>query len=286
MLAQQRQDLILAEIHSQGAVRVAELVTALDVSDMTVRRDIAELARLGLVRRVHGGAVDARHTSHEPGFSAKRELATRQKSAIAAAALDLISPGSAIALSGGTTTHLLAELVAADTARRPLTVVTNSLPAADALYRRDDHDLTVVLTGGTRTPSDALVGPVATHSLDTIRVDTLFLGVHGLDVAAGLTTPNLLEAETNRALVASAGRTVVLADHSKWGEVGLSRIAPLEAVDVLVSDADLPDQAAATVRELVGELVLATVPPAAATTSASTSSPTTASSATDPQGAP
>src|SRR5690606_21478142 len=134
-------------------------------------------------------------------------------------------PGDAVALSAGTTTHALAVLIAAEPALRPLTVVTNSLPAADALHRPDDQGLTVVLTGGTRTPSDALVGPMATHSLGQVRVDTLFLGVHGLDPDAGLTTPNLLEAETDRALIAAAGRTVVLADHTKWSRVGLGRIA-------------------------------------------------------------
>ena len=213
----------------------------LDVSDMTVRRDIAELADRGLVRKVHGGAVDARHAAREPGFRAKSGLAGPQKAAIARAALALVRPGSAIALSAGTTTHLLARLLA-DSDLRPLTVVTNSLPAADALHRPDDHELTVVLTGGTRTPSDALVGPLATAALRDLRVDVTFLGVHGLGVDTGLTTPNLLEAETDRALVAAAGQLVVLADRSKWSETGLSRIADLSAVDVLITDA-LPDPA-------------------------------------------
>ncbi|MCL3859874.1 DeoR/GlpR family DNA-binding transcription regulator [Actinotalea sp. K2] len=256
MLATQRQELILTEIRSRGAVRVADLVTSLDVSDMTIRRDIAELARRGLVHRVHGGAVDARHAAHEPGFGAKRGLAAHEKSAIAAHALTLVEAGGAVALSAGTTTHLLAELIAADTTLRPLTVVTNSLPAAEALHRPEDRELTVVLTGGTRTPSDALVGPVATGALATLRVDTLFLGVHGLDLTAGLTTPNLLEAETDRALIAAAGQTVVLADRTKWGAIGLSRIVDLTAVDVLITDDRLPEEVRATVQDVVGHLVV------------------------------
>ncbi|MCV2395419.1 DeoR/GlpR family DNA-binding transcription regulator [Actinotalea sp. M2MS4P-6] len=239
MLASQRQDVILGQVQEHGAVRVADLVVDLDVSDMTIRRDIAELARRGLVRRVHGGAVDARRAAHEPGFRAKSSLAGAEKAAIARAAIDLVRPGSAIALSAGTTTHLLARLLA-DSDVRPLTVVTNSLPAAEALHRPDDHGLTVVLTGGVRTPSDALVGPLATQALVGLRVDLAFLGVHGIDVEGGLTTPNLLEAETDRAMVAAAARLVVLADHTKWAETGLSRIADLSDVDVLVTDA-LPD---------------------------------------------
>lgn len=256
MLASQRQELILSQIRTAGAVRVADLVASLDVSDMTVRRDIAELARRGLVQRVHGGAIDARHAAHEPGFLAKRALAEDEKLAIARAALEHVAPGSAVALSAGTTTHHLARLVAADTSLRPLTVVTNSLPAAEALHRPEDHDLTVVLTGGTRTPSDALVGPVATRSLGALRVDVAFLGVHGFDVEAGLTTPNLLEAETDRALIACAGTTVVLADHSKWRSVGLSRIVDLTEVDLLVCDDGLPHDAADALRDVVS-LVLA-----------------------------
>ena len=259
MLAQQRQDLILAQVRNHGAVRVTELVVSLDVSDMTVRRDIAELARRGLVHRVHGGAVDVRRAAHEPDFQHKSGLAAEQKRAIAAAALELIEPGSAIALSAGTTTHLLAALIAAEPALRPLTVVTNSLPAAAALHDPHDHGLSVVLTGGTRTPSDALVGPVATRSLAALRVDVTFLGVHGVDLEAGLTTPNLLEAETDRALVACAGRTVVLADHTKWGAVGLSRIVPLDEVAVLITDDALPPEAAEDLEGAVGSLVLVTV---------------------------
>lgn len=257
MLAPQRQELILAEIRTQGAVRVADLVVSLDVSDMTIRRDIADLARQGLVRRVHGGAVGVHHATHEPGFGAKSGLATAEKAAIARHAITLVTPGSAIALSAGTTTHLLAGLLAADRTLRPLTVVTNSLPAADALYRPEDHSLTVVLTGGTRTPSDALVGPVATRTIAALRVDVLFLGVHGMDVIAGLTTPNLLEAETDRALAAAAGATIVLADHTKWGAVGLSRIIDLTEVDVLICDDGLPHDAVNALNDAVGHLVLA-----------------------------
>lgn len=255
MLASQRQEAILAAIRRHGAARVADLVESLGVSDMTVRRDIGELARRGLVLRVHGGAVDARRAADEPGFRAKAELFSPEKAAIAAAAVEEISPGGAVALSAGTTTHLVARLIAETPALRPLTVVTNSLPAAEVLHQAADPDLSVVLIGGTRTPSDALVGPVTTHALETLRVDVLFLGVHGIDLRAGLTTPNLLEAETDRALVAAAGRTVVVADHSKWGVVGLARIVGLADVDLVITDQGVPPDAADAASDLV-DLVL------------------------------
>jgi len=264
MLATQRQDRILADVRARGAVRVADLVASLEVSDMTVRRDITELARLGLVRRVHGGAVGTEHTAHEPEFAVKRTLAAAQKLAIARAALAWITPGCSIALSAGSTTHLLAELLAADPALRPLTVVTNSLPVSDTLHaaarQAGSRGLDVVLTGGLRTPSDALVGSVADAALGQLHVDRTFLGVYGIG-PDGLTTPNLLEAQTDRALIACARDVVVLADHSKWDVVGLARIAPLDAVDVLITDGGFPDAARRVAARAVGQLVLA-LPPA------------------------
>ena len=121
-----------------------------------------------------------------------------------------------------------------------LTVVTNGLRIADALHGAAGVE--VILTGGVRTPSDALVGPVADATLASLRVDRTYLGVHGLD-ASGLTTPNLAEAATDRALMACAAATTVLADHTKWGVVGLARIAPLDDVDTLLTDDALPADA-------------------------------------------
>ena len=255
MLARQRQERILEEVRVSGGARVSDLVELLAVSDMTVRRDIEALARRGLVARVHGGATAvSAHSAEEPGFEAKFLLQTTQKAAIAAAAASLVAPGASVAISAGTTTYAVA-LGLRDVP--DLTVVTNSIPVADALHRQHRQDLTVLLTGGTRTPSDALVGPVAVAALRNLHVDWLFLGVHGVDERAGLTTPNLVEAETNRALIAAARRVVVTADSTKWGVVGLSSMARLDEVDVLVTDDGLDPEGARTLRSRVGRLVLA-----------------------------
>ena len=260
MLASQRHERILAGLRDHGAVRIADLTQELGVSDMTVRRDLLELAEQGLLRKVHGGAVSPQATSHEPGFEAKSALALDEKRAIARAAVRLVSPGSSIALSAGTTTHLLAVEIAADPSLRPLTVVTNSLPVAEALHRAGDPQLETVLTGGSRTPSDALVGPLTEAALASLRVDQTFLGAHGVSVEAGLTTPNLDEAATNRALVAIAGSTVVLADHTKWRTTGLSVFARLDQVDVLVTDDALPSTDQEAARDVVEQLVVASPP--------------------------
>jgi DeoR family glycerol-3-phosphate regulon repressor len=115
----------------------------------------------------------------------------------------------------------------------------------------------VILTGGERTPSDALVGPLATAALKQLHLDVLFLGVHGVDADAGFTTPNVLEAETDRAFVAAARRVVVLADHTKWGTLGISTIASLEDADELISDDLLGGEARRILGERVGRLRLA-----------------------------
>src|SRR6476661_437331 len=214
MLASQRRSTIVSLVEETGAVKVSDLVDQLGVSDMTVRRDIEQLAREGMLERVHGGALAVGfRSSDEPGFTAKSSLMTRQKQAIAHAAATLVEPGA--------------------------------------------PGQTVVLTGGERTPSDALVGPVAVSALRTLHVDRLFLGVHGMDAEAGLTTPNLVEAETNRAMIAAARRVCVLADHTKWGVVGLSTIVPLGEVDLVITDDGMPQRARAALAESAHELIVA-----------------------------
>jgi DeoR/GlpR family transcriptional regulator of sugar metabolism len=234
---------------------VSELVDILGVSDMTVRRDIEALAAKGMVVKVHGGATAVGgRSADEPGFHVKAEQNPTQKSAIARVAAGLISPGASIAVSAGTTTYAVAQALLDVPS---LTVVTNSPRVADLLHTAQRDDLTVVLTGGVRTPSDALAGPVADATLRSLHVDTLILGVHGFDQTAGLTTPNLIEAATNRALIATARRVIVVADHTKWGIIGLSTMATLDQVDVLVTDAELDPVARRIVSEHVGQLILA-----------------------------
>ncbi|MFF7656512.1 DeoR/GlpR family DNA-binding transcription regulator [Streptomyces sp. NPDC007983] len=273
LLAEQRRALILDEVRRRGGVRVNELTRKLNVSDMTVRRDLDALARMGVVEKVHGGAVPvAEASTYEPGFEAKSGLELSAKEDIAKAAAAMAAPGTAIGLAGGTTAFALAQqlLEVPD-----LTVVTNSVRVADVFYTAQRSAAlggaaprpgaaTVVLTGGVRTPSDTLVGPVADAAVRSLHFDVLFLGVHGISVEAGLSTPNLAEAETNRHFVRSARRVVVVADHTKWGTVGLSSFASLDQVDALVTDPGLPAGARAEIAEYLPELVVAGEPVEAA----------------------
>ncbi|MFD3494679.1 DeoR/GlpR family DNA-binding transcription regulator [Streptomyces sp. NPDC058690] len=264
LLAEQRRALILDEVRRRGGVRVNELTRKLSVSDMTVRRDLDALARQGVIEKVHGGAVPVVEAStHEPGFEAKSTLELTAKEDIARVAATMAVPGSAIALSGGTTTYALAQHLL-DVPE--LTVVTNSVRVADVFHTAQRSAATggpragaatVVLTGGVRTPSDSLVGPVADQAIGSLHFDVLFLGVHGISVEAGLSTPNLAEAETNRRFVHSARRVVVVADHTKWGTVGLSSFATLEQVNTLVTDSGLSAEAREEIEEHLPGLVVA-----------------------------
>lgn len=233
MLAPERQRHILARLHRREAVRIPDLAAALQVSEMTIRRDIDALDAAGSLQKVHGGAMALTGPgSVEPAFDANAARHTGAKTAIASAAAALVRPKMTIALTGGTTTFHLAQQLRDVPA---LTIVTNSLRVAD-VFGADAADTTVILTGGERTPSEALVGPVATGAIRSLHVDACFMGVRGIHPRYGLTSPNLQEADTNRAFVASANRLVVVADASKFGTVALAAIAGMTAVDTLVTD--------------------------------------------------
>ena len=258
MLARHRQSLILQAVRSDGSARVSDLTQQLGVSDMTIRRDLEVLAREGVIEKVHGGAVlPGSPASHDPGFEAKLVLERPEKTAIARTAAGLVRPGTAIALAGGTTTFALAQCLLDVPG---LTIVTNSLRVTNLFSGMRGLDAvadSVVLTGGVRTPSDSLVGPVADLTIRSLHFDVLFLGCSGIDAEAGLSTPNLAEAETNRAFIRVARRVVVLADHTKWGLVSLASFTPLSEVDTLITDDDFPETARPQAAAEVGELLLA-----------------------------
>jgi DeoR/GlpR family transcriptional regulator of sugar metabolism len=257
MLARHRQSLILQAVRSDGSARVSELTQQLGVSDMTIRRDLEVLAREGLIEKVHGGAVlPGSPASHDPGFEAKLVLERPEKTAIARAAAGLVRPGTAIALAGGTTTFALAQCLLDVPG---LTIVTNSLRVTNlfsGIRGLDGPADSVVITGGVRTPSDSLVGPVADLTIRSLHFDVLFLGCSGIDAEAGLSTPNLAEAETNRSFIRVARRVVVLADHTKWGLVSLASFAGLSEIDTLITDDGLPEAARPQAAE-VGDLIIA-----------------------------
>ncbi|MEE1822299.1 DeoR/GlpR family DNA-binding transcription regulator [Streptomyces sp. BE20] len=257
LLAPQRRALILDRVRRDGAVRVAELADRFGVSDMTVRRDLEALARTGAIEKTYGGAVVSTLVE-EPDFEAKSQLEPSAKEALASAAAALVEPGSVVAVGAGTTAFAVARQLLDIPG---LTLVTNSLPVADlvrtAAENGNGNAPVLLLTGGTPTPSAALVGPLADQAIRSLHVDVLIMGAHGVSERAGLTTPNLAEAQTNRTLIASARRVVVVADHSKWDVVGLSAFATLPEIDCFVTDRALAPAAQLVLNETTGQLVLA-----------------------------
>jgi DeoR/GlpR family transcriptional regulator of sugar metabolism len=255
MLASARQQRIIDALREREQVRVTSLAAELGVSEMTVRRDLNALAERGALVKVHGGAtLDAAPTSSEPGFTHKLALESGEKQAIAQAAVKLIKPGMSIALNSGTTTYALASQC---TGIKDLTVVTNSPRIAEIFYAAANPSQNIILTGGIRTVSDALVGPLALSALGQLHVDVLFLGVHGMTSEDGFTTPNMLEAQTNQAFIKAAARQIIVADHTKWGVTGLCQIVPLTQVDALITGTRLDEEAKVLLRQALDTLILA-----------------------------
>ncbi len=252
-LAPDRRERILRLVRERGTVRVSEVAEAFAVSEMTVRRDIAQLADNGLVERVHGGArAHGGPVSAEPLPAEKGLLNPEAKQAIARATAALVHPGEVIGIGSGTTTLAFArELVTV----ADLTIATNSVAVAQVFW--EANSARVILTGGEITRSQGLVGPIALRTLEGLHLDAVVLGSHGIDPSAGCTAPNLLESQVNQLWLDRARRTMILADSAKWGIVGLTTFLPFSDIDMLITDTGMPEQARSQIAEAGIDLVIA-----------------------------
>jgi len=251
--AEERQHAIASLVHERGRLAVAAVAEQFGVTTETVRRDLALLERAGMLRRVHGGAVQAGALSLvEPGLGERHDTRTEPTRNIAASALDLqpAADGSVI-LDGGSTTAALADLLPAD---RALYVATNSVPIASRLSVSPGITLHV-LGGRVRGITQTAVGDATVRAMQDLRVDVVFLGTNGVSAAHGFSTPDEAEAATKRAMVRAAQRVIVLGDSSKLGREHLVRFAAIEDVDVLVTDGDA-DPGLVTELETMGIEVL------------------------------
>jgi DeoR family fructose operon transcriptional repressor len=241
--AEERQQYIVGLARTSGRVDVVELAAELSVTTETVRRDLTVLERQGVLRRVHGGAIPIERLGFEPALAARSGVMTAEKDRIAKAALAEIPDEGAILLDAGSTTARLAEQLPVD---RALTVVTNALPLALSLATRPN--ITVLLLGGrVRGRTLAAVDSWATDALAETFVEVAFVATNGLSVRRGLTTPDHAEAAAKRAMITSARRCVLLADHTKVGVDHLARFGELEQVDTFITDTGLDDRAAAEI---------------------------------------
>jgi DeoR/GlpR family transcriptional regulator of sugar metabolism len=238
MVPAERRKQILELIEKRNSISVAELCQLLDVSDMTIRRDLHILSNRGLLERVHGGALSRRGRSYEPPYHYRATNHVIEKEIIGRCAAGLIHEGDSIALDVGTTTLELAKALV-NTAN--LTIVTASLPIANVLS--EAPNIRLVLTGGiVRNQELSLIGHIAEQTYQQFHVDKAFVGVGGLHPEAGLTEYNLEDALVKKAMIANAEQVIVVADSSKLGETCFASIGPLSVVDTLVTDANAPPE--------------------------------------------
>jgi len=236
VLNEERRRAIVETLNRDGRVLVADLAKHFDTSQVTIRKDLEILHSHGRVHRTHGGALPAREGAlQDPTLHEKEKLHRKEKLQIAAAAARLVEEGQVVILDSGTTTTAIARALRGF---QNLTIITNAVNIAPEL---SGSQLEVILTGGTlRKNSFSLVGPIAEETLRRLNADILFLGVDGFDVHYGLSTPNLLEAKVNRAMMDVAKRTIAVCDSSKFGRRSLSLIAPPSAIQGLITDHGIP----------------------------------------------
>lgn len=229
-----RKQVILDLLGAKGSVTSTELSERFKVSEMTIRRDLTQLEADGLLRRTHGGAVRGPSSSFEPPFAMRARLNVVAKRAIAASVAELVKDGQTLVLDGGTTGQAVAEALVG----RKLTVCALNLRVAEILS--SSPATKVMVPGGfIRHHELSFTGPAAEQTLRDHRFDTYVMTVSGLSDTAGLTEWTVEDAAVKRAALASSASCIVACDSSKFGQTAFARIAPISAVDVVVTDADL-----------------------------------------------
>ena len=233
MLNQQRKQWLLDRLQSSGQLVAADIAQELGTSEDTIRRDLRELGKLGLVQRVHGGALPA--SPAVANVPARREIASLEKRALAQSAAALITPRQVVFLDGGTTALALAQALPA---RLQATVVTHSPEVALALAAQAHAQIQIILLGGVLFRHSMVnMGGTTLAQLQHIQADWFFMGATGVHAQAGLTTGDYEEAALKRSISARAAETVVLASSEKIGAASSYQIMPLNGISrLLVSE--------------------------------------------------
>jgi DeoR/GlpR family transcriptional regulator of sugar metabolism len=252
-LKEQRQSLILKAIREDGHVIVGELSRELDVSEVTIRRDLRELAAQGLLRRAHGGAVLTTPAPPEPPVIQRMVQARNCKERIGRVAADLVADGESIFVGSGSTTVFVARHLKE---RKNLTVVTNALNVATELAAA--KGVTVVVTGGMMRATElSLVGHLAEQSLREVRVDKVIIGIRAISLDDGMTNDYLPEVMTDRTIIDMAPELIVVADHTKFGQVATAYLAPVDRITTLVTDTETDPEILTGLKELITNLIVA-----------------------------
>lgn len=234
----ERQAQILDLLTRQGGISVAEIVTQFSISEATARRDLETLAGAGKLQRVHGGALALHQAPPEPPILQREEWQSDEKQRIAKAAAELIQDGETIFLGSGTTVLEVARNLKT---RKNLTVITNSLPVMNMFSGL--HGIAVVALGGFLRKSElSFIGHITEQSIRDLRADKVIIGIHAISLEHGLTNDYLAETMTDRAILQMGQKVLLVADHTKFGLVSMSFVAPVENVNTIVTDTRVPNE--------------------------------------------
>jgi DeoR family transcriptional regulator of aga operon len=251
---EERRRKIRGVLQERAQVSVPELAQKFGVSAVTIRADLAALDAIGALVRVHGGALP-RQESDELPIDIKQSMYRAEKMRVAAAAVTHIRDGETVILDSGTTTAEIARLIRG-LKFESLNVITNALNIAVLLASASFINL--VIPGGVlRRRSWSLSGPPAENAIRDLQADTLFLGVDSLDPEVGLMTPHVLEAQLNAQMIRIARKVIAVTDSSKLLRRNLSVIAPVDSVDLLITDKGADARAIQAIRARGVEVLLA-----------------------------
>ncbi len=221
-------------VNSNGHVTVQQLNQLLQVSEATIRRDLDELSQDGLIYRTHGGAVKVEKVDREPPILLRQSEFATEKQRIGRHAASLVDEGQTVYLGSGTTVHEIARNLrhVAD-----LTVITNAINVVNELVNCENIEL-VIIGGMLRQSELSMVGHIAEAAIKELRADKLFMGMRGVSPEYGFTGDYLPEATTDRSILDIAACNIIVADHSKLGQVSTVFLAPITAAHILVTDKD------------------------------------------------
>lgn len=243
MTISERHEEILKKLKESGKVLVQNLSDELSVSEVTIRKDLQILEDKNLLFRTHGGATQSNPYTSDRHVEEKAKIRAKEKAAIAREAVKLIGDNDSIILASGTTISALAREINPNSR---LNIITSALNVSLELADHENVDITQ-LGGQLRPSSNSVVGKYSEQFLENITCGILFLGVDGLDLEFGITTSSLLEASLNQRCIDVAQYTVVVADSTKFGKRGFSRICTLEKVQHIITDEGVSHE---TIRKL------------------------------------
>lgn len=243
MLPQDRQKEIIKYLKEYRSLKIAELSEQLQVTRETIRKDLYDLEEKNLIKKVHGGAI-LNKTGIETKYASRKSTNFEEKKAIASEAASHVSDGDTVYIDYGTTTLLFVrELLE----KKDITVVTNSIPIANELMEETDFEV-IMLGGSVRKNERSLAGPLAYRSIQNLFVDIGVFGIAGVDNHAGFTNVHVGESEVSRQILQHSQKSIVLADHSKFGTVTMNKVADINEVDLLITDSQVEEAVIADLR--------------------------------------